>query len=373
MSDGISRRTVLRNGSAGALSIGIAGLAGCTSSIPFIGGDDGIEFETWLFTPSFSDAFDDEDATVDDSEVTSKVFSAVVPEAIYDNEEELDSHGKLYQGSDFRGRTGLAAMDIDWNLSQTINWEYELDSSSYSRSGSAEIQVASGDFDGSSVESNLEKWVDDEYNEEDNSEYGSDDDGEEETTLESAGSESDFDLYEVTDEDYAFGVSEDYVIQVETSMDAVAIVEAAIDAHENGNNLWTDGDDADELLSQLEGGDITGGGVQQPNTVETELESRYDDPDDADDDEREEIKQRIDDWAYGLVGRASAYNINGDSTDVQAIYLYESESDADSDALSEHIDGNRDYREEWHTLEDYSVSDEGRMLILSGEMNSRTI
>lgn len=303
MSDEISRRTVLRNGSSGALSLGIAGLAGCTSSIPFIGGDDDIELDSWLFTPSLSDVFDDEDADPQEVTETNKQFTALIPEAVYENEDDLIVHQLLSVGSGFRNKTGVPAVDTDWVVTQSVEWEYELDSSSYSRSGRASVRIVAGDFDTETVETNLEKWVDDEYNESDNSGYG-DDETDGETELEDAGSAPGFELYEV--ENFAFGVSEDYLIEAETNMNAVAVVEAAIDAYENETGRWTEGDDGDKLLSELERGDYMTGELHRPRTVETRLEDNgYDDPDEASEEEREEAEAGIDGWESGLVGTAT--------------------------------------------------------------------
>ncbi|WP_339102961.1 hypothetical protein [Haloterrigena salinisoli] len=373
MSDEISRRTVLRNGSAGALSLGIAGLAGCTSSIPFIGGGDDIELDSWLFTPSLSDVFDDEDADPQEVTETNKQFTALVPEAVYENEDELITHYLLSVGSDLRNKTGVAAVDTDWIITQSIDWEYELDSSSYSRprSGIADVRIVAGDFDAGAVETDLEKWVDDEYNGSGGGGYG-DDGTDDETELEDAGSAPGFDLYEV--ENFAFGVSEDYLIEAETSLDAVAVVEAAIDAYENETGRWTEGDDGDKLLSELERGDYVSGELHRPRTVETRLEDNgYDDPDEASEEEREEAEEAIDDWESGLVGTTTTWNIDGDTTDIQGVFLYESDGDTDSDALSEHVDANRDYRQEWDTLEEYSISEAGRALVLTGVRRTRTL
>ena len=359
MSEDLSRRKFLRNSSTGALTVGIAGLAGCTSSIPFLGGSGDIELSAQLFEPSFSDIFDDDDADVEESEVEERGLSYSIPEEIYDNEDDIETHWPLRRASDLRSRTGVAAVDTDWGLQQSLQWEYEVESSSFSRTGRLQAETVKGEFEPDDVAENLEKWADDEY--------GDDDD----TELESEGSHEDFDLYEI--DSYAFAVGEEYLIQVEVSsaLDPIAAVEAAIDTQENEEYSWTEDEDSDELLSVLDSADYVYGNLHEPRTVEAALEDEYDDPDDADDEDREEIEEEIDDWEYGLVGSVRARDIGGDTTDLQHVFLYESEDEADSDALEDHVDANRDYDERWETLEDYSISEEGRALVLSGEVRSR--
>ncbi|ADB61454.1 hypothetical protein Htur_2577 [Haloterrigena turkmenica DSM 5511] len=361
MSDELSRRSFIRNSSATAVTVGLAGLAGCTSSLPFIGGD-GADLSDWVFTPSFDDVLDNDDAEVEDLVTTDRSFVSIVPEAVYENEDDLETHRFVSIGSNIRGRSGAAAVDTDWALHQNVEWEYEL---STSGPGTADVsaEIVAGEFDTGTVVDNLEKWAEDQY--------GNDKDDEE--VLESAGSQPGFELYEV--EGSAFGVSEEHLIQVEANhpVDPVAVVEAAIDAHENETGRWTEDDDGGELLAEFDWGDFGVGALQRPETVETELEDRYDDPDEATEEEREAIEDDIDDWEYGLVGNGSSWTLDGDTSDLHQLFLYESESDVDSDALLEHVEANRDYDESWDTLEDYSISEEGRALILTGEVQTQSI
>ncbi|NUB92837.1 twin-arginine translocation signal domain-containing protein [Haloterrigena sp. SYSU A558-1] len=360
MSDELSRRTFIRSSSATAATVGLAGLAGCTSSLPFLG-SDGADLSDWVFTPSFDDVLDNDDAEVEDLVTKDRSFVSIDPEAVYENEDELETHVFISIGSSVRGRSGAAAVDTDWALRQSVEWEYEL---STSGSGTADVsaEIVAGEFDTGTVVDNLEKWADDQY-----------ENTEDEEVLESAGSQPGFELYEV--EGYAFGVSEEHLIQVEANhpVDAVAVVEAAIDARENETGRWTEDDDGEELLAEFDWGDFGIGGLQRPETVETELEDRYDDPDQADEEEREAIEDDIDDWEYGLVGNGSSWTFDGDTSDITQVFLYESESDADSDALLEHVEANRDYDESWDTLEEYSISEEGRALVLTGTVQTQSI
>ncbi|ELY51162.1 hypothetical protein C493_17661 [Natronolimnohabitans innermongolicus JCM 12255] len=353
----------------------MGGLAGCTSSLPFVGSGD-FEVDQWLTTVSFEDVLDDEtveeqydDADLEETEELVRMFSYVEPEMIFDNESDIDTYAPLESGSELRGKVGVTASEIDWALQQSANWEYEFDLS-YGGSGTTEgsTTVLAGDFDTDDVEDALERWVDDEFDFDDDDDDDDDDDG-----FESAGSQGDFDLYTV--EDYAFGVSDDYVVATDAPalIDAVSLVESTIDTKDDEQNRWTDDDDGELLLSELESGGAAFGILTQPRTVENELEDQYDDPDDASEEEREAIRDRIEDWEYGLVGQARSQDVDGSTTDICEVFVYESEGEADSDALQEHVERNRDIGDDWATLEDYSIDADGRVLILTGEVRTRAL
>lgn len=123
MSQDISRRNFIRNGTAGAAAVGLAGLAGCTSSLPFIGDDSSFEGDAWLFAPSFSDVQDLQPLVADYSEFSDPAleeaklredrgFDYVVPEEILDNEEEIDSNYPVATGSDSRDKFGVPATEV---------------------------------------------------------------------------------------------------------------------------------------------------------------------------------------------------------------------------------------------------------------------
>lgn len=379
MSQDISRRNFLRTGSAGAAAVGLGGLAGCTSSIPFVGdSSSGPSLEDWLVTASFSDVVDSEpldeeynDAQIDDDELQNRGFEYVIPESILDNEDETDSRRSLSLGSDFRSRAGAPAIETEWVLRQTLAWEVDVSYTEETWGGGEEsaegsftnevpIETLAGSFDTESVTDALEVWVDDNF---------SDDD-----SLSGAGTESGFDLYEI--EDWAFAVSEDYLIQVDATpedsyddteaeyVDAVAVLEAAISARADGENLWIDDDDGEELISLTESGDEVSGSLTTPLTAD----AQYDDPSAE---MEEEYEDSLDDWEYGLTGISTTKEIDGDTTEYTQVFLYDDEEYADSEALNEHVDRNRDYGETYDSLEDYSIEEDGRALILTGSMSSR--
>lgn len=297
-------------------------------------------------------------------------FRHVVPEGIYDNVDDLGTDYPVRRASDLRGRAGVAALDTDWALEQEAEWYYELSTSYRRRTATVDVQMVVGEFDTGTVVDNLEKWAEDQYG--DN--Y---DDEDNEEAFESAGSEPGFELYEV--EEFAFGVSEDLLIQSrgDYPVDPVAVVEEAIATHENETNLWTDDDHGGELLAEYDEGDYVFGELHRPETVEAKLERDYDEGqrDNLDDENREEIEEnyeeQIEDWESGLVGTTRSRSLDGDTIELHQVFLYETEGDTDSDALLKHVEANRDYNENWDTLEDYSISEEGRALILTGDVRAR--
>lgn len=375
MTEDISRRTLLRNGSAGLATIGIAGLAGCTSDLPIIGDDGGSgpDVEQWLVAPSFGDIVDQselrdtfEGAEVEDSELGTRYFRSVVPEALFDNEDETNPYSTLETGSETRSRVGVSATDVEWQLVQGLSFEYDYSYSYGERSNRAWLELAtlSGSFDPDAIESNLERWADEEY-------------GDDDEELSSEGSYEEFDCYEI--DDMGFAVHEDYVIEVDgdSYVDAVAVLEAAIDARWSEENRWTDDEDAAELLSELEVDDTAGGSVFDPQTVDTAFEDRYgdqyDDIDDLPESQREDLEDRYDDWETGMTAMGSSHAIDGGSTEIANVFVYESESNVDVEAVRDHVDANRDIGDRWATLEDYSVSADGRVAVLTGTVRTRSL
>ncbi|SDJ61678.1 hypothetical protein [Natronorubrum texcoconense] len=385
MVEDISRRNFVRNASASALAVGIAGLAGCTSSLPVVGdSSSGPGVENWLAAPSFADILDEdelgeyyEDPEFEAAEAGTRAFEYTVPEPFFDNEEETNAYSQLSTGSEFRSRVGVSATEIDWQLSSRTNWEFEFTHTERDRSGeeyeqdgsastNVEMRGISGAFDPEDIEESLERWAEEEYDDEEE--------------LSSEGNREGLDLYEI--DDSALAVGEEYVLQVTVGqhVEPIAALETVIDARWHGDELWVDDDDdARTLLDQLPSGDDVNGLFFEPMTLENAFEDEfgdeYDDIDELPDYQRESFEDQhdYDDWQSGLMGTISASEIDGETTDITTVFLYENERDADADALREHVDANRNLGEEWETLEDQSVSDEGRTLILTGTVRSRAV
>ncbi|SDJ61710.1 hypothetical protein [Natronorubrum texcoconense] len=378
----ISRRTLLRNGGIGLVAMSSAGLAGCTSSLPVVGDDgaSGPAVDRWLVDLSFADLFDEDELTdeYDDAELegydrTGFEFDTVVPQAVFDNEEELVVYWPLEQGSELRSTAGVAATDLDWELTQRVEWEYDVSytretwdgtqSSEDERSASIDIGTLAGTFAPADVEESLEDWAEDR--------------SVEDAELSSEGEYEGFDLYAF--EGYAFGVSEAYVVRVAGSqpLDSLEALEAVIDVQTTSVGGLSETDDGDALLAQFESAHLASGELHEPRSVESEIERQYGDIDDVPewqrDDLEEEFEDRLDDWELGLVGSASAYEFDGDTTDVHEVYLYETQSDADAGELRAHVESNRDITDQWATIEELSIDDAGRALVLSGRVRTRAL
>ncbi|QRV14414.1 twin-arginine translocation signal domain-containing protein [Haloterrigena salifodinae] len=381
MSEDITRRNFLRTSSAGAAAVGLGGLAGCTSSLPFVGdgGASSANVDSWLVDPSFTDLFQDDElandyqsAELQSNEQRNRTFNGVVPQAIFDNEEELITYWPLQQGSDRRSRVGVSASDLDWQLSQRVNYEFTYSySTGYSdrertKRQSLTVVTFAGSFDPATIEENLNDWADDQFPED--SDNG----------LESAGEREGFDLYET--DGRAFGVSDEYVVEADGDgyLDATAALEAAIDAHANADGRWSETDDGETLLSSFDNGHMDDSTVHE--SAESRLKTQLGLPSDTDlgdlsDEELANRKKASDfgDWEEGLVGTATAHEFDGDSTDLRKVYLYESEGAADADTLDDYVDSNRDIGDEFATLEDYSIDTDGRTLLLTGTVRTRAL
>lgn len=79
------------------------------------------------------------------------------------------------------------------------------------------------------------------------------------------------------------------------------------------------------------------------------------------------------DWEEGYIGDRRSLRFDGTTSDYTAVYLYESERDADPGALEDHVEANRDVGDEFATLEGYSISERGRVLVLSGSRRTRAL
>ena len=378
----ISRRRLLRNGGIGLAAMSTAGLAGCTSSLPVVGDGSasGPSVDSWLVDLLFSDLFDESELTdeYDDGELegydrTGFEFDTVVPQAVFDNEEELVVYWPLEQGSELRSTAGVTATDLDWQLTQRVEWEYEVtytqetwdgtQSHEDQRSASIDIGTLAGTFDPADIEESLEEWAEDQSAEDED--------------LSNEGEYEEFDLYAY--ETSAFGVSESYVIRVagSHSLDSIEALEAAIDVQTTSVGGLSETDDGDALLAQFESAHLASGELHEPRTIESQIERQYGDTDEMSDRQleglEEQFEDRLDDWEVGLVGSASAYEFDGDMTDIHEVYLYESASDADADELRDHVESNRDISDQWAMIEDLSVDEEERTLVLSGRVRTRAL
>lgn len=442
----ISRREFVRNGGGSMLAIGMAGLAGCTSSLPGTS-DDGTgsdEVGSWLVEPTLTDLFDDDRLTeqyedVDDIELRDREFEYTDAEAVFDNEEELVVYWPLEDETGVRDRTGVPAIDLDWQLDQQVTWEFSAEneeSGGAERTGTAstdlQISVLTGSFNPDEIETTLENWADDQFEDED--EDG--DDG-----FSSEGELDGYDLYEGGE--YGFAVSTDHVLEIRTDpvVETTAALEAVSNGHERGTDRWTDDEGVQDMLDQAGVGhlseaerhearsreNLVAERVEQRFGVETadadellehhaeqrfgvattdtdELLERHvqdqygiDDPDELSERERDQLRDTIErelasleeevdrslesiedgidieEWEDGLAGSIRSLEIDGETTELTTAFLYESESAADVDSLHEHVGSNRDVGDRWGTLDDYEVDASGRVLVVSGTVRTRSV
>ncbi|WP_148860412.1 hypothetical protein [Natronococcus pandeyae] len=433
------------------LAIGMAGLAGCTSSLPGMN-DDGTgsdEVESWLVEPTLADLFDDDRLTeqyeaVDDIELRDREFEYTDAEAVFDNEEELVVYWPLEDETGVRDRTGVPAIDLDWQLDQRVTWEFSAENE---RAGGAErtgtastdlqISVLTGSFDPDEIETTLENWADDRFEEQTEDEDGDED----EDGFSSEGDRNGYELYEAGE--YGFAVGTDHVVEIQTDpvVETMAALEAVLNGHERGTDRWTDDEGVQDLLDQAGVGhlseaelhearnreNLVAGRVEQRFGVETadadellehRVEQRFgvattdtdelleqhvqdqygvDDPDELSERERDRLRETIErefasleeevdrslesieesidveEWEDGLEGSIRSLEIDGETTELTTAFLYESESAADVDSLHEYVGSNRDVSDRWGTLNDYEVDASGRVLVVSGTIRTRSL
>ncbi|MFC4541539.1 hypothetical protein ACFO5R_06330 [Halosolutus amylolyticus] len=370
----ISRRGLLRNGSAGVFAVGTAGLAGCTSSIPGFGDDySGANIKNWLVGFSFADFFQESEwketlyqgGEIDDSEREID-FAYVAPEPFLDHEEELSGYSqKMLEGEELRGKIGVPLMETDWALTQSVTWQYSYSYEEETWGGDTQtvedrgntgvsIGIASGSFDTDDIADNLERWIDDRTPDEvDGTEY----------ELASEGEYEGYQLYQYEVENTVFAVDSNHVLEVSGGdyLDTIELAEAVLDVRWNQENRLADEEDGEALLSRFDTGHYSTGTLHEPlSSDEDDTPSWQGSPDLAE-------------YEEGLVGKTTSYELDGSETDISEIYLYETERDADAETLREHVDVNRDLRDDWPTMEDYSISDHDRTLVLNGTMRTRIV
>ncbi|MDJ1432007.1 hypothetical protein [Halostagnicola sp. A-GB9-2] len=356
MGEDLSRRDLIRHSSTGIAAVGIAGLAGCTGSVPFLSDEyDSVPIGNWLVDPTLEEILDTsqyedrvEDFEFSDGNRSEVSFESAVPEAIFDNADELDDYGPLEGGSvsRLRSRVSAPASEIDWQLTQSMTWDWEFthtqtsfgsqSEATESQSSSISVDVIGGSFDPEEIEENLESWADDNLTDE--------------------GQYEGFDFYETFDAVY--GVSGETIVQVTSDqgdIDLLETLEIVIDANVEGSYRLTDDDDANELLSQFDQGHVNSGFLLE-----------FDDDSEETEDEQEE-----NDWRTGLLGGTSAESIDGQTTDVSTVFLFDLERYAVADDVEEYVRRNRDITDEFATLEDYSVEEDGRTVTVTGTVQTQ--
>lgn len=301
--------------------LGTGALAGCnavTDAIPFVGGGGLGDYQQWVYEP---DRFGGSDGSGDFGEGNTALgIFAINQQAVYENRDELYPSTYDSLSTNFASETGILPRNVSMMLSVS------------------EGLVLSGSFEKSEVTAELEDDSSTEY--------------------ESDGSYSGYDLYVRADEDEstdAFGVSGNTVVRGQRvdsfgsdsdPVSATDVVEGIIDTKSGSATRYVDAnDDFGALVGAL------GGSAFLTATVRTEPVSG----DEADDEDGE---------FEGLVASGEASSINGETTDSQSVFVFDSESDADTGAVDDYIEAN-DNTGQFARARDVQVSQSGRTVTVT--------
>lgn len=334
-----SRRKVIKTSGRGLAAVGLAGLAGCTSRLPLVGTDDEEPaIDQWLVDLEPADVVRDSDE-LQGQEVRERGFRYQVPSVAFDNETRL-SYDDLW-GRLVRNAFGVPAMDVDWQLTQDADWRLDLlevdTGADTEQTVQPDIDVLAGSFDPDEIESNLQR------------ETGTDPDPH--------GTSHGFETYGIGS--VAYALRDDYLVRARGDgwADSIAVLEDALGARWGGDaeRRLTDDADAGTLIDHRGSGEFVDAAVFPPrDPTGTSLPERA--------------------WQPGLVGEVRSLAVDGATTDVTDACCYESESEADPEALRDYVDGNRDVADDaFPTLEEYSIERSGRVLVVTGTARTKAI
>lgn len=135
----------------------------------------------------------------------------------------------------------------------------------------------------------------------------------------------------------------------ERSSGETGTAEAIIDAKTGQEDRY--GDDSDDMSTLI--GELGGGTLVTGNTME--------EPDDA-----EPANGSFD----AMVARGQQAKINGESTDMKYVVVYESSDDVDTDDLEEWVDENDGSDEQFDDVDDVSYNSNGRKGIITGTIDT---
>ncbi|WP_276252049.1 hypothetical protein [Haloarcula rara] len=147
------------------------------------------------------------------------------------------------------------------------------------------------------------------------------------------------------EESQAYAVGDGALVSAPASEGDTGTVEAIVDAKTgNGDRYGDENDDMGELIDALGGGTIIDGRTM-------------DEPDEA-----EPAEGTFD----AMVASGQRAKINGESTDLKHVVVYESEDDVDTDDLEEWVTENDGDDGQFENLEDISYDSNGRKGIITG-------
>ncbi|AGB31544.1 hypothetical protein C488_13786 [Natrinema pellirubrum DSM 15624] len=350
MTNGQTRRGILRRGGAGLAAIGTTALAGCASELPLIGDGDGDEddsepaIEAWLTDPEPAD-FLRESYEVRDREFRERNFRYQDPSVVFDNDDRL-SYDDLW-GRLVRDAVNVPAMDLDWQLVQHVDWWLDLvhtdSGANVTERVRPEVHVLAGSLDPDAIAAHLE----------------------DESTgdVVAAGTAHGFDLYELGS--FRFALRDDFAVRTlsDVWIDSDAVLEYVLAARWDGGDSdgprrWADDDHAGPLLAERGSGQFSNAAVFPPRDPTEEPAYDWE-------------------WQTGLVGTARSLAVDGETTTVTDAFCYESADDAALDALEGFVETNRDIDDgAFPTLEEYTVersSDAESVLVLTGTARTSAI
>lgn len=332
-----TRRRLLRAAGTGLAAFGTVGVAGCLGSLPGYGDDDAVAVEEWLADPAATMIVSDRFELLED-ELTERRFHLQVPSVVREHEDVLSYD--VLRGERVRNRFGVPAIEVDWQLTHRLEWDFVLvedgSDAELEETTDPTVEVVAGSFDPDAIHDNLTDWS-----------------GDSPSPL---GSVEGFDLYETGE--YRWAIRDDFLVEVvgEPWNDPTAVLETTLQtrAVETEDGRWAGDDDAGALLAERGAGQLVGGGTFDPGRPEG---------------------RQIGDfrWKDGFRGVVRALDVDGRTTTLTDAFCYESESSADVDALRSYVDANRDVDDPFATLEEFSIDDRGRVLVLSGSARTEAI
>ncbi|SEN72145.1 hypothetical protein SAMN05216388_1004279 [Halorientalis persicus] len=313
---------------AASAALGSGALAGCSAvsdAIPFIGGGGLGDYEQWVYEPDrFASA--DESGEFGDDSVALSIF-AINQQSIYENREELYPSTYSSLSRNFVSNTGI----LPRNVSMVLNLP--------------EGVVLSGSFERGEVTAELEADTSTEY--------------------ESDGSHEGYDLYvraEREESPDAFGVADGTVVQGQRvdnfgsdadSVPATDVVEGIIDTNSGGATRYVNANDAfGTLVSSLSGSSFLTATVRS---------------DPIGSDEADENSGEFE----GLVASGQASTINGATTDSQSVFVFDSQSDADTGAVTDYVEYN-DNEGQFARARNVEVSQSGRTITVTATADTYT-
>jgi hypothetical protein len=302
-----TRREYLRAGSAAVGTGALLGLSGCLDAVPFVGG--GASYRQWMHEPGEMREDGDD-----------YFFTMQKPSQLANNQDSFD--GDYY---DDNIESDYTPVDVDFeDVTREISF--------------SNVSVLVGSFDTSDVADALE--------DEDNGEYEEDSTYNGWTLYLQADGSSLTDGYALKDGGF---LGSPTVVNASgtAEVDADEALELVADTKSGSGSRYVNAeDDANLLTNRL--GDATY--VYGSLSEET----------DTDDPENGQFENST---GFGL-----RQQVNGGTTNVKYLVLYDSQGDVDTGDLEDWVDANEDDGDTFDDIDDVSVNQNGRVGVVSGSL-----